>query len=210
MNHVKTLGPAVVAAAALMAFGGASGASATVLCSVEGTGTPTGTTCPGGQVYPAGTNIKMQLVAGTGFKLETSFKNIPCEESTIEWETNAEEAKEVTGPGSFGLGKCNCEFLILRAGTYSVSWISGTHNGTVSSTGTEATINCNSIFGPVHCIYQTNATDLGTLTGGNTAKLDMNANIPRLKTDPLCAEKAVWHAEYEVTAPKPLYVAGHT
>jgi hypothetical protein len=211
MRSLKMLGFAAVAAAALMAFVGASSASATVLCKVEGTGATTGTICPSGSAYGAKTAVSAQLVAGTVAKLETAFKTIECKKSTTSGETSAEEAAEITGPeGTLTFTECNCEIKVLHAGTVSTGWISGTHNGTQKSTGNETTSQCSTIFGNVHCIYKTNATDLGTLTGGNPAKLDANASIPRLATDGLCAEKAVWHAEYEVTAPKPLFIAGGT
>jgi hypothetical protein len=211
MKYLKMLGLAAVAAMALMAFVGASSASATVLCKVPGTGTTTGTTCPAGEAYGAGQEIHAVLVSGTKAKLATSFKTIECEESTVKGETNAEEAEPLTGPeGTLTFGKCNCEVIVAKAGTLSITWISGTHNGTLKSTGSETTVNCSTIFGNVHCIYVTNNTDIGTLTGGNPAKVDANAEIPKLTTNSLCSEQSTWTAEYEVTTPKPLYVAGHT
>jgi hypothetical protein len=204
MKHLKILGLAVVAAAALMAFVGASSASATVLCK-EGKGE----VCPEGQTYPAGTKIEAKLVAGTKAKLVTAFKTIECEESAVSGETSAEEAEPLTGPeGTLSFSKCNCETVnVLKAGTLSTTWIAGTNNGTLSSTGSETTVQCASLFGTVHCIYVTEKTDVGTLAGGNPAKLTAKATIPRLTTDSLCAEKSEWSAEYEVTSPKPLFVA---
>jgi hypothetical protein len=222
MKYLKMLGLAAVAAAALMAFVGSSTASATVLCEVPGTGTTTGTTCPKkvveehgekkevSQTYPKGTVVKAQLVAGTVAKLETSFKTIECKKSTTEGETSAEEATQLTGPeGKLTFSECNCEVVVLHAGTVSTEWLAGTHNGTQRSSGSETTTTCSTLFGNVHCIYTTSNTDLGTLTGGNPAKLDASAEVGRLTTSAACAEKSLWKAEYEVTSPKPLYVAGH-
>jgi hypothetical protein len=215
MKYVKMLGLAAVAAAALMAFVGASTASATVLCKVqgEGSGASTGTTCPANQAYGAGTKIKASLVSGTKAKLKTEFKTIECEESSVEGETSSEggAGESITGPeGKLSFGKCNCEVKVFKAGTLSTSWISGTHNGTLTSTGSETTTTCNTIFGSVHCIYVTENDDLGTLTGGTMAKLDANASIPRLPTNGLCSAEANWTAEYTVTAPEPLWVTGET
>lgn len=211
MKYLKMLGLAAVAAAALMAFVGSSTASATVLCKVPGTGTTTGTTCPAGEAYPSGTTVKAQLVAGTVAKLTTSFKTVECKKSTTEGATSAEEATQLTGPeGTLTFSECNCEVVVLHAGTVSTEWLAGTHNGTQRSSGSETTTTCSTLFGNVHCIYTTSNTDLGTLTGGNPAKLDASAEVGRLTTNAACAEKALWEAEYEVTTPKPLYVAGHT
>lgn len=197
-----------------MFFVGAGSASATVLCKTEGTGSPSGTTCPEGWAYPAGTEIHAVLDPGTGnSKLVTAFKTMECEGSTIAGETTAEEGEPLTiNVTVFVFEKCNCEVVTLAGGSLSVVWNSGTENGTLRSTGAEITTECKgTLFGNVHCIYRTSATDIGVLTGGNPATMDIEkSNIPRLTTDSLCSEKAEWSAKYEVTSPKPLFVAGHT
>ena len=224
MKYVKMLGLAAVAAAALMAIVGSSTASATVLCAAEPTnGNPAtkGTVCPTNFAYIAGTEIHAVLDPGTGpAKLTTAFKNIECEESTVSGSTENEGSAAETVKGKVAtltFGKCNCEVKVLeeggkqKAGTLEVHWIPDTFNGTLTSNGAEVTANCSTIFGTVHCIYVTENTDLGTLTGGNPATMDIeSANIPRLSTSGLCAETAKWDAKYEVTSPKPLYVADHT
>src|SRR5215207_4314852 len=57
--------------------------------------------------------------------------------------------------------------------------VSGTNEGTITSTGAEITLEA---FG-CHCIFGTNATDLGKFTGsaktGGAATLDAVATIPR-------------------------------
>jgi len=240
MKYVKMLGLAAAAVAALMAFVGASTASATVLCKVEGekgaTGL-TGTTCPAEKAYPKGTEIHAVLDPGTGpAKLTTAFKNIECEESTVSGKTSNEGSATETVTGSVEVltfGKCNCEVNVIKKGTLEVHWINvldknengeviaetGGHNGTLTSNGAEVTAQCNTIFGAVHCIYVTENTDLGTATASGKnekgeatpATMDIeSANIPRLATSGLCAETAKWDAKYEVTSPKPLYVAAHT
>jgi hypothetical protein len=153
------------------------------------------------------------LVSGTKAKLETSFKNVECSKSALKGETSNEGSatEEVTGPeGTLTFEECNCEVKVLKAGTVSTGWIAGTNNGTQQASSNESTVSCSTIFGPVHCIYATEGTDLGTLTGGNPAKLDASAEIPKLPTAAICSEKSHWTAEYEVTSPKPLFVAGHT
>lgn len=77
--------------------------------------------------------------------------------------------------------------------------------------GAKTTANCSTIFGNVHCIYKTNNSEAGIFTGGNPGRVDVESvNIPRVATSGLCAEEALWDAEYEVTSPNPLYVAAHT
>jgi hypothetical protein len=202
MKPLKNLGLAAVVATALIAFAGTGTASATVLC-----GNSTGTTkCT--EAYAEGTEIKAVNEGTT--TLTTSFKNIECSESTVGGKVTNPGGKSTAVSGSvetLTFGGCNCTVTVLKKGTLSVTQISGTDNGTLKSSGAEVTASCSTIFGTVHCIYATNETDLGTLTGGNPAKMDISsANIPRLTTSALCDESANWDATYKVTGPTPLYV----
>jgi hypothetical protein len=216
MKYVKMLGLAAVAAAALMAFVGASTASATVLCKNNSNTT----TCS--EKYGVGTEIHAVLDAGNVAKLTTSFKNIECTESTVAGKIENAGSSTTTVSGNITVtepepgktvpeltfGGCNCTVAVLKAGSLEIHQIAGTDNGTLTSSNAEVTASCSTIFGTVHCIYATNATDLGTLTGGNPATLDIESqNIPRLTTNALCDESANWDAKYEVTSPKPLFVA---
>jgi hypothetical protein len=202
MKYVKTLGLAVVAAV-LMALVGAGTASATVLCkNSEST-----TTC--NENYPAGTEIKSSLSAGTKAILKTEFKTIECSKATVSSKSKngGSETESINASvEALTFEECNCEVKVLKKGTLEVHWISGSTNGTATANGAEVTVNCSTIFGLVHCLYVTEKTDLGTLTGGNPAKLDAKAAIPRLTTNGLCSSTASWEATYEVTSPKPLFV----
>jgi hypothetical protein len=221
MKYVKMLSLAAVAAAALMAFVGASTASATVLCKTPGTGTPTGTTCPANQAYPAGTEIHAvsegNLVLTTG----SEFTEITCKKSTIKGltsnEGSATETVKVTGSAStITWEECStpnggCTVTTVKPGTLEVHWIEGTHNGTLTSTGAEITSNCASIFGNIHCIYQAANEDLGTVTGGAPATADFESTpVNIVSTSGLCPSGPKWDAKYQITSPNPLYVAGHT
>jgi hypothetical protein len=212
MKYVKSLSLAVGLSAALIACVGASGASATVLCKTPGTGTPTGTTCPAGWAYPGGTTL--HAVSEGTWVLTTTFKNIECNSGTISTTTTNEgSATEtiVAHDEEELVFECNCEVKVIKAGTWEIHWIEGTHNGTITASNDEITATCSTIFGNVHCIYSTgNGVHLGTLTGGNPATVDITASTPRLATNGLCAEKAEWHIKFEITSPKPLYVTGHT
>jgi len=181
----------VVATAALAAFGGVSTASATTL------------TGSSGKFLPAGTEIHAVLDSGQVSTLTTVYKNIVCEESTIQGKTANESGAVVSvSVEALTFGKCNCEVKVISGGTISISL-----GGVVASNGTEVTTSCITVFGSVHCIYKTSATTLGTLTGGTTATMDIEgANIPRLATDVLCAEKANWDTKYLVTSPDTLKI----
>jgi|SRR6478752_517522 len=202
MRHIKTLSPLIIIAVVLTALAGASTASATVLCKNNKS------TASCSERYPVGTEFKTTLV-GTA-KLSTSFKTIECNKASGEGKLESAGSSSTTpwGKGTGTYSECNCEVKVLLTGTIEVHYVSGTDNGTVTFSGTEVTALCTSVFGNVHCIFATNATDLGTLESGSPAKANFKeASIPRLNTDSLCSEKALLTALFEITAPNPLYVA---
>jgi hypothetical protein len=192
MKYVKMLGLAAVAAAALMAFVGASSASATVLTSPKGT------------VVKTGTTITAKAEGTT--TLTTSFLNITCNASEVSGPTTNESGTTVNGEvKTLTFTSCNCPVTVIKKGTLAIA-LTTAPNGSLQSTGAEVTVNCSTIFGTIHCIYVTNKTNLGTLTGssttGATATMDISsADIPRLSTSGLCDETANWDAKYEVTSP---------
>jgi len=212
MKYIKMFGLVAVAAVALMAFVGASSASATVFCKTTGTGTPTGTTCPANQAYPAGTTT--HEVSEGAVHLTTEFQNIECKKSIIEVEIEKEGGATETLKGpvkKLTFEECNCTVTVLKGGTQEFHWISGTHSGTITSSGGEVTATCNTIFGTEHCIYTTENTDVGDVTGGEEAAVDIEGNeVIRLPTSGLCAGQGNWHGHYKVESPKPLYIAAHT
>src|SRR6478752_4736471 len=218
MKHVRIVGLAVVAAAALMALVGASTASATVLCKTIPAGSPTGTTCPAGWALQAGDKIHATLTTGTDGTLTTNetFKpNITCKKTTIEVEITAEGSATATARGNvtaLTIEECGeNEVKTLTKGSVEIHWIEGTHNGTLTGTGTEITTVTPSIFGNIHCIYTTNATDLGTVTGGEPAILTANSQaLGKLVTSSLCPPAPTWDANYKVTNHFKLYVASIT
>jgi hypothetical protein len=221
MNY-KALGLVAVVAVALMAFVGASSASATVLCK-----TNAGVTCPANQAWSAGTLV--QAVNEGNVTLTTTFKNVECKESTISGLTENEggsfggiefavtldipETEVAPGVKAWDLsfGGCNCNVVVLAGGGIFIEKISGSSNGTLVDIFSELTTSCSTIIGTVHCIYDADGADLGTLTGGPEATIDIEENnLPRLSTSSACAEKASLDANYKVTSPKPLYVTSHT
>jgi hypothetical protein len=219
MKYVKMLGFAAIATAALMAFAGASTASATVLCKTPGTGSPTGANCPAGQTYGAGAEIHMVSEGDIVFTTGSSFTEMTCKESTITAKTTNEGSTTETVTASieaknFTWAACStpngfCTTTTVTGGTLEIHWIEGTHNGTVTDNGLVITSSCATNFGTIHCIYEPANEDIGTLTGGGTATADFeNTPINIVATSGLCPEAPKLDAKYEITTPKPLYVTG--
>jgi hypothetical protein len=212
MKYVKILGLAAVAAAALMAFVGAGTASAqnpeeAVLCKV----TPTEGHCPMtpvDQMVTEGTTITSQLVAGTTAKL-TPAGELPedvCKKSTTSGKT--ESTTTPHGLLTLTFSECSQTTEVLSGGELTIHH-DGEHNGTVTSTGSITRIKA--LFGSLSCDYGGEIHEGLTLTGGNPAILMATATVHLVKETGFisCPETAIWHGEYEVTSPKPLYVGTH-
>lgn len=206
MKYLKMLGLAAIAAMGLMAFLGASSASATVLCS-----TPVHEGC-GEWDYAAGTTIHVTLTAGTSAILEDTSGNtlVTCTESTVHGTTSNTGGTGAAVTGNIGAltwgsasTPCTQTTDTLTNGSLSVEAGAGT-NGTLSGSTSKVTV---SIFG-VSCAYGTGAgTTLGTVTGGNPATVSINAVINKQEGGFLCPSTTKWTGSYTVTAPKPLYIA---
>jgi hypothetical protein len=178
-------------AAVLIPLLGTSSASASTL------------TSPAGTVYHGAVTASN---SGT-LTLTGGFKNIECNGGTQEWFLVGGSATETVhgSVSTLTFEACNCEVVVVTKGTLEIH-AAGSGNGTLTSSGTKVTVNCSTIFGNVHCIYTTSNTDLGSLTGGAEATMDITATIPQESTNFLCAEESIWHATYKVTRPKPLFV----
>ena len=204
MKYMGMLGLAAATAMALVAFG-AGTASATTLTS------PTGTVYKGEVVASAETTVTLK---------EEAFGTKTCTTSVIKFTPNAQsEATTVTGAVStltFGTPRVvggneeesHCEngaatINVLKTGSLEIHSIAGTENGTLTSSGMEVTT---LKFG-IHCIYTTNNTHLGTITGGKTATIDINAKMNKGPTSPFCAEHSTWEGSYWVTTPDELFIS---
>jgi len=193
MKYVKILGLLAVAASAMMAF--AANASATTVTGSGGTKTPT--------IHAIS---EESAVAGTKHVLlHNAIANIQCE-------STAQGAVEAAGEGGTGLtvkgaissltfSPCTNSWVVHvdTFGELEVHGESG-NKGTLTSTGTKVTA---TRFG-LQCVYKTNATDIGTVTGGASfATLDINATIPVVAAESsfLCTETpAKWTGAYKTTA----------
>ncbi|HKF83819.1 MAG TPA: hypothetical protein VKB23_12775 [Solirubrobacterales bacterium] len=198
MKYVKMLGLLALAATALFAF--AASASATTLTSPKGT------------VY---TSTISASTEGHAVLHDTSGLGITieCNGGVSGTVTGHGTSKTVTGPiSSLTWTNCTNNWAVstLKTGTLEAHNIAGTENGTLTSTGAEVTTK-QSTTG-LHCIYSTNATDIGTLTSstatGGNATLDIAATITRTggSSGFFCGSAGTWTGSYKVTTPTTGYV----
>lgn len=188
MKYIKMLGLLAVAAAALMAFAGV--ASATTITSSSGE-TPS-------IVATSSHPVLHNASLGT----ETT-----CTESTVEGKVDSHGAGAAEGKISkLTFGNCgNSHVTVKTAGSLSIVGAGATGNGTLTSTGAEITVTNTSVG--VSCIYKTNSTHIGTVTGGTPAKLKIeSALIPRTGHSFFCGSQGQWTGEYTVTSPGTLSV----
>ena len=198
MKNLK-LSALFVAFAGLIAITGAGTAAATTLdCSSSGTMC----TAP----------TKFHAVNEGHITLHAPVADT-CEESTIEG--TASTGTDANGETPFftitvwTFSKCaSFQNIVIKGGTYEIHTdTKNLHdgNGTVTSSGFELTIEG---FG-LHCIYGTNNTDIGTITGSrnagsNTAKLIIKANILRVggRSGAFCGGSTIeWTGTYLITTP---------
>ena len=185
MKYVKMLGLLAVAAAALMAFAGT--ASATTLTS-------------------SGSTYTSSIVAESEGKtsLDGTFTTVTCEESVVKGSVE-NHGSGVTAGGnisSLTFSKCNFPVSVKKAGSLEVHATSG-GNGTLTSSGAEITIETSI----ANCIFTTSSTDIGTLTGGTPATLDIASSaIPRTGHSVFCGGSGTWTGSYKVTTPGNLTV----
>lgn len=201
MNFAKILGLLAIAVSALTSF--AATASADVATS------PTGT------VYTS----TLKAAAEGHAVLDNPIAKIECA-STVEGTITKHGAgQSVSGPISsltFGspVGTCTngWHVTVVTGGTLSVNGTAGSYNGHVFSSGAtvESTITFQSqpcCHAVITCRYATNNTTIGTLTGGQTATLHINASIPFHSGSPFCGTGATaWTGSYIINTPDSLYI----
>jgi hypothetical protein len=202
MKYLKMLGLAAISAAALTALFGAGSASATTLTGTGCTGTPS-------NHCAVGTTITSEAEGMT--ILHPPFGTIECEASTVSGKTTTTGGASETVKGNIetlDFSKCNATVTTLANGSLEVH-SAGNSNGTLTSTGSEVTVE---YFG-THCIFKTSNTDIGLLTGSTTTKtehatFDISATIPRTggRSGAFCGSTAQWTGSYKVTSPTKLIV----
>lgn len=204
MTHLKMLGLCLLGALALTALIGPGTASATKLCSVNTA------PCPAGNTYGKGTAIKAQLVPGTKSVVSSGFVTVECTESTMSGKTTSAGG----GSGVAVLGQIssvtwkNCKTTSgssCTASALNTPWgveVNGSGgSGTMSVSGAAGKFSC-----AVTCEYEAKTASVSA-NGGNPATIKAaGVGFSRIGGSFLCSSSASWSAEYEVTAPKPLFV----
>jgi hypothetical protein len=204
MKYVRMLGLATVAAAALMALVGAGTASATeITC---GTSTAHGKCVLGQEIHASSIGKTV---------LDAPFGNIECEMTMAGVVTDAGSATTTARANLTTLDWSNCggdTFATLATGNLEFHTDppngSNTGNGTLTSTGTRVT----QVHLGVHCIYETNNTTIGALTGstntGGHAVLDISATIPRVGGGGgvFCGSSAPWTGKFTFQTPQGLVI----
>jgi hypothetical protein len=217
MKYLKTLGVVAVVAAAFAAYvaGPASAAGITsektVLCKVNET------KCAVTNQYPSGTAVAATLKSGTKAVLKAGFAVIECGESSIggtaEWSEANHTPHGILTTETFTA--CNAgqtvtvnekaELIIhheevepARAGT-----------GVLTVKGGKVTVK----VGTVECTYggTTGIANSGVMINGGAEATAVASNaetkLEKVAGGALCASPAEWAAEYNITAPKPLWIA---
>jgi hypothetical protein len=187
MKYLKLLGIVAVVASAFTALVGASAASATVLYS-------------GGSKVAVGTKFE---ATGTNVVWKMGFATMECNHSELDGRTSNQGSATETVEGNIDLlsfRECNLTVDVLKKGKLVLHYTSGS-NATVTSEGKEVTV----AWSGVSCTYGTpTATSIGTLSGGNPAKLNASASLIKISGGFLCANPASWTASYTFSAPNPL------
>ncbi len=199
---MKILKLAALAAITAAAFASVvTTASATTINNSEGT------------ILGSGTTIVSEAEGTT--ILHPPIGDIECSASKVEGKTSNEGSATETVKGgieTLTFAGCNATVTVLKKGELEIHTKTEDpdNNGTLTSTGAEVTVE----FKGFHCIFSTNATDIGTLTGskttGGNATLDIEATIPRTggRSGAFCGSPAQWTGSYKVTNPSTLNVDG--
>ncbi|HET7455150.1 MAG TPA: hypothetical protein VFJ76_06485 [Solirubrobacterales bacterium] len=204
MKHLKMIGLAAVAAAALMAFLGAGTASATVICKNNLN------TNACSEPYPVGTKGKASLAAGSSALLETTAGEalVTCTGSVIESSLkNAGSATTTveSNVSTMSFTGCTREVKVIKGGYAILHHIAGTDNGTLTTVETEVTVN--GIFG-TSCTYGAGTgMDVGITVGGNPGSMSLNVVFPRTAGSFLCPADARFTGKYTATEPTNAWVA---
>jgi hypothetical protein len=188
------------ALAIAMSIGPSTGFAATTLCEA------TQSTCEGGNVYGVGTEVKASLSGGEWVITPSGeLPTISCEESEMKGEVKRTETPRID-LSSLSLSGCSQTTKVLDPGELIVHHSEG-HDGEVTWRGWE--IEVVALFEVLKCVYGGKVESGIALTGGSPASTDGTATISLVEEKGIfeCPSSAVWHGNYEVTAPEPLYVS---
>lgn len=185
---LKILGLLAVAAAALMAFAGSAAADTAT--------------------SPVGTTFSGNIVATSTNAALSGTVNITCKHSAIDGDITSQSAgNPVAGHvDNLSFTECNYTVEVRKAGTLSLQ-VTGTNTATLTSNGVEVTVVTHGLFGTVHCIYTTENTVIGTVTGGTAPTFHATSpSLPQVATDIFCGDHATWSGDYKITSPHELHL----
>lgn len=198
MKHVKLLSFAFVALAALTAFAGS--ASATTLTSPKGT------------VYTASGKGEAE---GGGIYLTSAFGGfgaVTCKKAGYGGKVEFHGAG-ITAGGKLSLltfEECSGATItspVAKPGSLEVHGTTAANNATVTATGGEFILHQTAVG---TCIFLTNNTDIGQLTGSNitggNATVHVSANLEVSSKTPWCGSVAKLEGSIRITSPVTLEV----
>jgi hypothetical protein len=207
MKLLTTFSLAAAAALAIMAFVGASSASATVLCTTNANCT-TSHNAEGGQMYDAG---DIGAATASNVLLTSSLTTISCDHSEVGWELastgSSSQAIEVeldtlsfTGceAHSFLTGTDPCEDVHLEPGWSGTVTLETAPNGAVKISNIFLYLEC---LNAVECIIGSEHALL-PVKGGNPASVTVNSLMLKREEGSafFCAEEWFFDAIYKATS----------
>lgn len=209
MKYLKMLGLAAIAAGALMAFVGASTASATVLCETNVT-----SNCGSAWSWANGSTVTFSLAPGASAKLKDPIFGTTintCTASSVSGAvTNGSSTTTPNGTAHGTFTECTKPVSEATDGTIEIHSISGSDQGTVTANGFAFTFE--DPFGHM-CAYGFNAaTDIGNFvpgTNGLDGTLNINHAVSLIAahSDEGCISSGTWTANYTQTGSTPLYIS---
>lgn len=196
MKTLKMFGLAATAALGLMAFLGASSASADVLCT-----TNTTPACAKGWGV---SEVVASLAPGATALLESTSGEalVTCSESKVSGtiEKQGEGVEPEGAISSLTWGGCNHTTDTLANGSLKletrISEPGEVHTNTLTASGTRVTVNIG-----VSCVYGpgANPISIGDLTVGAPGVIHANVIVGKLEGGFLCPTTTRWTATYTVT-----------
>jgi hypothetical protein len=204
MRNPKGLCVAIVAAAAIAAFGGAGTASAARTCA---TGSPEEAVCGAGAgKKPYSGRVLMRRV---GWLLTTNLANVTCGASEMELEYGASEGSPITGAvNALSASECVTTGLVPTSCTttvkhlpYATALESSGEGKSVLTVSDEAGVGFKVVCGTVlSCEFLTTS---GQLSGVNGSPTQFSASEMPLshETGAICPSTAKWDPVYEVVFP---------
>jgi hypothetical protein len=181
--------------------------TAAIVLGASGAALASTLTSPAGTALSKGAVIKSELTATAIF--HPPIGDIECRKAGGEGEVTDAGSSTETAKGELFFGtfsECNAEVKVLTTGTVEVhtEGSSANGNGTLTGSGTEVTV----VFSGFHCVFGTSNTDLGKVTGGTPATVQVNGTIPRIggRSGVFCGSTAVMTAQFKVTSPATLLI----